>query len=341
MPMQLMKRIPLALVSLPCVLAPIVAECLHAAESTGDPKVILDTPGLVAFWDFSEPGGTARVSRGGAQRHSLEEVGGPVERVKGGPFSGFSAELDGKHYFRIPYAETGDLNISGKDARITMFAVVRIVDLEQSRTIAGMWSEGKGANDDSGTRQYAMLMNMPTYGGPRQLTPHISSEGGVTRRKDGSPLPWCADYAATSSEVPEEEWCSLAFTYDGEFIRAYINGRWEERKLDPAKDKRDDPYFTTEGPGGSGRGMNPYYHGRGIFSYDPARHAASKPNGGSDFTVGARYAVGSMLREATMGRFGGLAVFDRCLSPEEIRKLHDASGVPIMNGRAVPGAGND
>jgi hypothetical protein len=48
-----------------------------------------------------------------------------------------------------------------------MFAVVRIVDLNQSRTIAGMWSEGEGANDDSGTRQYALRMNMPTYGGPR------------------------------------------------------------------------------------------------------------------------------------------------------------------------------
>jgi hypothetical protein len=46
-----------------------------------------------------------------------------------------------------------------------MFAVVRIVDLKKSRTIAGMWSEGKGANDDTGTRQYALLMNMPTYGG--------------------------------------------------------------------------------------------------------------------------------------------------------------------------------
>lgn len=65
----------------------------------------------------------------------------------------------------FPCAETGDLNISGKDARVSMFAVVRIVDLKQSRTIAGMWSEGKGKDDDSGTRQYAMLMNMPAYGG--------------------------------------------------------------------------------------------------------------------------------------------------------------------------------
>jgi hypothetical protein len=36
-----------------------------------------------------------------------------------------------------------------------MFAVGRFVNLKVSRTIAGMWSEGKGANDDTDTRQYA------------------------------------------------------------------------------------------------------------------------------------------------------------------------------------------
>ena len=103
-------------------------------------------------------------------------------------------------------------------------------------------------------------MNMPTYGGPNNLTPHVSSEGGVTRRADGSAFPWCADYAATAREVPVEEWCSLGFTYDGKFIRAYINGVLDTRALDAAKDKRTDRYFTSEGPGGKDRGMNPYFH---------------------------------------------------------------------------------
>src|SRR5215216_1387195 len=162
---------------------------------------VVKTPGLVAFWTFGEAAGKPRISTGTKEKHALTEVGGPIARVEGGPYSGYSAELSGKQYFHIPYAETGDLNISGKDAQVSMFAVVRIVDLKQSRTIAGMWSECKGANDDTGTRQYALLMNMPTYGGPRQLVPHISSEGGVTRRADGSAFPWCADYAATRREV--------------------------------------------------------------------------------------------------------------------------------------------
>src|SRR5687767_12900755 len=135
-----------------------------AASPGGDRSVVERTPGLVAFWTFGEPAGTPRVSIGTKEKHPLAEVGGPIPRVAGGPFSGYSAELDGKHYFSIPYSETGDLNISGPDAQVSMFAVVRIVNLRQSRTIAGMWSEGKGAHDDTGTRQYALLMNMPTYG---------------------------------------------------------------------------------------------------------------------------------------------------------------------------------
>lgn len=304
---------------------------IHAAEATGDPAVVLQTPGLVSFWTFGEEAGQARKSIAAEGEYPLSEVNGPIPRSDGGPYSGFSMDLNGKQYLQLPYEETGKLNISGPEAQVSMFAVVRIIDLNQSRTIAGMWSEGKGRNDDTGTRQYAMLMNMPTYGGPKQLVPHISSEGGVTRREDGSAFPWCADYAATKQRVPEEDWCTLAFTYDGEYIRAYINGTFEERKLDAKKDRRDDPYFTQEGPDGKDRGMNPYYHGRGIFAYDPDKHAESKPGGGADFTVGARYAVGSFLREATKGKFGGLAVFNRALTDEEIAALHKSANIEALN----------
>lgn len=303
---------------------------LQSAEPAGRADVVMQTPGLVAFWTFGEEAGQKRVSQGTKEAHPLNEIGAPIQRADGGPYSGFSADLNGRQYFSIPYAETGDLNISGPDAQISMFAVVRIVNLKQSRTIAGMWSEGKGANDDTGTRQYAMLMNMPTYGGSRQLVPHISSEGGVTQRADGSKFPWCADYAATRLEVPEEKWCTLSFTYDSKYLRAYINGSLDVRPLDAVKDKRNDPYFTKEGPDGKDRVMNPYYHGRGIFKLDPEKHAKSKI-GGADFTIGARYAVGSMLGEATIGKFGGLAVFNRALSDAEIKSLHESAGIDKLN----------
>jgi hypothetical protein len=299
----------------------------RAATAETPTETVTKMPGLVAFWTFGEEAGQPRKSVGTPNPHPLMEINGPVARVEGGPYSGYSAKFNGKQYMSIKYAETKDLNIAGPDAQVTMFAVVKIHDLKKSRTIAGMWSEGKGANDDTGTRQYALLMNMPTYGGPRQLVPHISSEGGVTRRADGTAFPWCADYAATKSEVPEDVWCTLAFTYDGKYLRAYINGVLDERKLDPVKDKRNDRYFTKEGPDGKDRGMNPYYHGRGIFKFDPEKHAKTKPGGGSDFTVAARYAVGSMTGEATIGHFGGLAVFNRALGDEEIKTLHTTAGI--------------
>lgn len=292
----------------------------------GDASVIEKTPGLVGFWTFGEDAGQKRLSQGTKEAHPLSEVSGPIKRAAGGPFSGYAAELNGHQYLEIKHSETGDLNISGKDAHVYLFAVVRIVDLKKSRTIAGMWSEGKGANDDTGTRQYALLMNMPTYGGNRQLVPHISAEGGVTMRADGTKFPWCAEYAATKMEVPEEQWCTLAFTYDSKYLRAYINGVLDARSLDPVKDKRNDPYFTKEGPDGKDRDMNPYYHGRGIFKYDTALHAKTKI-APSDFTVGARMAVGSMIGEATIGRFGGLAVFNRALSDAEQKALHAAADV--------------
>ncbi|WP_009960992.1 hypothetical protein [Verrucomicrobium spinosum] len=305
---------------------------LPAAPPSGDPALVTQTPGLVAFWTFGEPSGQPRLSTGTPNPHPLKEAGDPVTRSDGGPYSGYSAVLNGKNFLHIPYAETADLNISGPNAQVTLFAVVRIENLHVSRTIAGMWSEGKGKDDDSGTRQYALLMNMPAYGGPNKLVPHISAEGGVTRRADGSKFPWCADYAVSAGDVPTEKWCTLAFTYDSKYLRAYINGRLDANELDPVKHKRTDPYFLKEGPDGGGRGLNPYYHGRGIFRYDREKHAKSKPMGGSDFIVGARYAVGSLFAEgkATIGKFGGLAVFNRALSDDEIQHLHESARIEAL-----------
>ncbi|MFO0926242.1 MAG: hypothetical protein U0736_04270 [Gemmataceae bacterium] len=307
----------------------VVALLVASPVTAADPSdVVLRTKNLVAFWDFREANG-GRVDRGPHQ-FRLREVGGPIPRVVGGPFSGYAAAFDGKHYLRLPHAELGALDMGGPDAQVSMFAVARVDEMKRGVTIAGIWSEGKGANDDTGTRQYAILLNMPAYGGPRQLTPHVSSEGGVSRRRDGSGLPWCADYAASRSEVPVGRWCTLGFTYDGKYVRAYFNGVMEERTVDPKKDRRDDRYFTTEGPDGEHRGINPYYHGRGIFRYDAKKHAKAKPDGGADFTVAARYAVGSMLGEALKGRIAGLAVFDRALTAAEMKRLHEAANVATL-----------
>ncbi|MDP8245423.1 MAG: hypothetical protein P9L94_15165 [Candidatus Hinthialibacter antarcticus] len=308
----------------------VVVSSGSASESAGFNNLILTTPGLVAFWDFDEAPGEARVSKGGAETHVLQEVNGPIERVEAGPFSRYAAHLKGGEWFYIPYEELGELNINGPEAQVSMIAFVKLQKALKT-TIAGIWSEGKGAHDDSGTRQYALLLDMPAYGGAGNVTPHISSEGGVTQRADGSKFPWCVDYAVNTSKVETDKWISVGFTYDGEFIKAYYNGVFEPRKLNPKADRRSDPYFTTEGLNGADRGMNPYYHGRGIFQYDPDKKYDPPKMAPSDFTVGARYAVGSFTKEAMQGTIGGLAVFHRALSDEEMRAIHASANLERLN----------
>jgi hypothetical protein len=76
-------------------LPPLLACTLGAAFAAapgGDSRVILQTPGLVAFWTFGEEAGQPRRSLGTPHPHPLAEVGGPIARAPGGPFSGFAAE---------------------------------------------------------------------------------------------------------------------------------------------------------------------------------------------------------------------------------------------------------
>ncbi len=323
----MMQAITLPLLFIAMMTAtPSSAQAQHADTSH---EVVVGMPGLVAFWTFGEEAGQPRLSVGTPNAYPLREVGDPIPRVEGGPFSGYAAQLNGRQYFRLPREELGDLDISGPDAQVSMFAVVKFDDVERSRTIAGIWTEGRGAGDDTGTRQYALLVHMPAYGGARRVVPHISAEGGVTRRHDGTALPWNADYAAPRSEIPEGEWVTIGFTYDGRYIRAFQNGVMEPRQMDPQADRRMDRYFTSEGPGGGPRGMNPYYHGRGIFRYDPQKHGQTRLPP-ADFTVAARQAGGSMLIDAFRGRFGALAVFDRALTDEQMKALHDAANLSAL-----------
>src|SRR4051812_29886652 len=97
----------------------------------------------------------------------------------------------------------------------------------------------------------------------------------------------------------------------------------------PTEGRWTEPYFMKERPGGKDRGMNRYYHVRGIFRYDPTIHGTTKI-ATSDFTLGSRMAVGSMTGEATKGRFRRLPVSNGALSEEEMKKLHEAAQVEAL-----------
>lgn len=254
---------------------------------------VMTTPGLVALWDFKEkPGGERKAIGRGA--FPLREMNGKIDRAKEGPLSGYSAKLDGTNYLLLPHSATGALNIYGMNRGVTVMAWVKWTG-EQVGFVGGMWNEYQ----DGGKRQYGLFVSLPYYNGKDQVCGHISQTGKPT-----PPFPYSIDYSASRQVVPKNEWACVAFTYDGRYIRSYLNGTFEERVPELIN-------HTTgfEGyPDGITQSKNPYFFPDGIG------------DNGSDFTVGA------VLLKAGMGNFfkgliGGLAVFNRALTEEEMMRL--------------------
>jgi len=253
-------------------------------------KKVISTKGLIAFWDFKEKEGQAREATGTAN-YTLKEMDGTVPRIKEGPLSGFSAKFGNKAYLSLPNEQTGKLNIYGEDKGVTVVGWVKWTG-EQTGFVAGMWNEYK----DGGQRQYGLFISLPYYNGKNQVCGHISSTGRPT-----PPFPFSIDYAASKQEVAANIWVCAAFTYDGKYIRSFLNGQFEAREPELIDHTKGfDGY-----PDGLTQSKNPYLFPGGIG------------NNGSDFTVGA------VLLKAGMGNFfrgqiGGLAIFNRALTESEL-----------------------
>jgi Concanavalin A-like lectin/glucanases superfamily len=267
---------------------------LHGqAQNSSLVKDLLATPGLIATWDFKEPAGQARLS---LTHHPfpLKENNGMVARIKEGPLSGYSAQFGEGAFLSIPHAATGALNVYGKNRSVTVLAWVKWTG-RQTGFIGGMWNEYQ----DGGKRQYGLFVSLPYYNGNNQVCGHVSSTGKPT-----PPFPYSIDYSASKQEVPLNEWACIAFTYDGTYIRSYLNGVFEPRDTELVNHTKGFEGF----PDGLQQSKNPYLFTGGMG------------NNGSDFTVGA------VLLKAGMGNFfkgqlGGLAVFDRALTEMELKKL--------------------
>jgi len=158
-----------------------------------------------------------------------------------------------------------------------------------------MWNEYQ----NGGKRQYGMFISLPHYNGKDQVCGHISRTGKPT-----PPFPYSIDYSASKQKVPKDEWCCVAFTYDGKLIKSYLNGVFEARNPELISNTTGFERY----PNGLFQTKNPYYFPDGIG------------NNESDFTVGA------VLLKSGMGNFfkgliGGLAVFNRALSDNEIKTV--------------------
>lgn len=257
-------------------------------------KRLLKTPNLVAVWDFKEEEGQSRIARGKGN-FPLQEQNGLIRRVDEGPLSGYSALFEDGKYLSLPNAATGALNIHGQGREVTVLAWVKWRG--EIGFVGGMWNE----YSSGGKRQYGLFVNLPHYNGRDQVCGHISFTGKPT-----PPFPYSIDYSASAQTLEKDQWHFIAFTYDGTHIRSYLDGEFQEREEELIDHTKGfDGY-----PDGLVQSKNPYFFPDGMG------------NNGSDFTVGA------VLLKSGMGNFfngqiGGLAVFDRALSEEEIAALEE------------------
>lgn len=256
-------------------------------------RTIRQTEGLVALWTFKEAPGKSRRATGKG-RFPLEEGRGSIPRVNEGPVSGYSIRLEGDNFLTLPHDQTGALNLYGAQQGVTLVAWVKWTG-EQTGFVGGMWNEYQ----DGGKRQYGLFVSLPMYNGKDQVCGHISQTGKPT-----PPFPYSIDYSASKQQVPHQTWACIAFTYDGAYIKSYLNGVFEAREAELIRHTQGFEGY----PDGLVQRKNPYFFPDGMG------------NNGSDFTVGA------VLLKRGMGNFfkgliGGLAVYDRALSEEEIYAL--------------------
>jgi hypothetical protein len=250
------------------------------------------TPGLVAFWDFKEKEGKDRKAFG-ISNFPLKENDGKLPRVNEGPISGYSAKFGNKAFLSLPNHKTGELNIYGENQGVTVMAWLKWEG--NTGFVGGMWNEYQ----DGGKRQYGLFVSLPHYNGADQVCGHISKTGKPT-----PPFPYSIDYSASKQKVAKNEWRCVAFTYDGEYIKSFLNGEFQPREPELIEHTKGFEGY----PDGLVQSKNPYYFPDGMG------------NNGSNFTVGA------VLLKSGMGNFyqglvGGLAVFNRALTEKEIEEL--------------------
>ncbi len=279
------KRIALALIVFGCAIT-----CRAQNSATGLTQRIKEHNALVAFWDFADSKGVTVA--GHAQKIKLNPFNG-VNMANEGPISGKSIELNGEtDYWSIDHEKSGALDI--KTNAVTIIAWVKWEG--GTGFVAGKWNE----YDEGGKRQYGLFVSLPYYNGDHQVCGHISRNGGPT-----APFPYSIDYSASGQKVPLNQWACVSFTYDGQYIRSYLNGEFKERQPELIQHTAG---FLKEEPQGLTQVKNPYYYPDGMG------------NNGSDFTVGAvklKNGMGNYFK----GKIGGVAVFNKALSASEMKEI--------------------
>ncbi|MCC5806643.1 MAG: hypothetical protein JJU00_09985 [Opitutales bacterium] len=248
----------------------------------------LVVPDLVAFWDFQNPvrGGFRAAGENRYKLRSRPRL--PAMVQTGGLFGPRAVEFKRGTWLECPRMQCPELNISGKDAQVTVVAWILWRKKPRCQFIAGMWDETNRA------RQYGLFVNLSgRYGSADNVHAHVSASGGPT---DGDAC--CVTYATGASPLALDRWHTVAMSYDGQHARAYVDGGLD------TNERRDKRWGL----------LNP-------FSFPDGLHDGGSE--GADFTVGAVDTAGKMSNWFH-GLMSGLAVYRRALDESEIRFLHRA-----------------
>jgi hypothetical protein len=240
---------------------------------------------LIAFWDFDEPvnGGWNSVN---SKSYFLAFGEAKVGQVFDHDLDRNVADFQDGQWLSIPRAQLADLDISGKNAALTVIALVKKESEKNWQAIAGVWDESRSK------RQYYMFLNasskthqedMKRYPSQGRLHGHISALGGKTPGQ----VAWIS-YASSKEPVLGHTWVWIAMTYNGKEIKVFVDG---ELQKDPQ--------------------MNPFNYPEGIYDGELD---------GADFTVGAN-SVANRITNQFIGRMAFLGVFKKALTTDELQKL--------------------
>ena len=257
-------------------------------------EILLQLPGLVGFWDF--------------QDDSLRSLNPPFLELKRrgiapapvseGVFGPRSLEFDAdgnlaRGFLFFPAGSNHPLSLGGSASQLTVVAWIKrkSSDYQGCQFLAGIWNEHR-------RRQYGLFLNLKIWDSAGQVGAHVSQHGGSTPG-----YPYCMDVAIGATPVPFDDWHCVAMTYDGNEAAAYLDGRLDARE--PQGEPGRNPFYL---PGG----LNPE-------SADFTVGAVSRPERVEPDPQGGFRETGSLTGNPFVGLLGGLAIFRRALTADELQ----------------------
>ena len=145
-----------------------------------------------------------------------------------------------------------------------------------------------------------MFLNLHIHDSDEQLGAHVSRHGGATPG-----FPYCMDAAIGATPIDRERWHCVAITYDGVYARAHLDGALDIRE--PQGEPGRNPFRYPGGP----------YKGGADFTVG----AVARPGAVTGSAEAGFVETGSLIANPFAGLLGGLAVYNRALSDDEIAAL--------------------